>query len=53
MASVLPLTLVTNAVRVPWLGLGQATGTLAEVIACQRRPPSWRPGAPRSDGRPW
>jgi ABC-2 type transport system permease protein len=32
-ASVLPLTLVTNSVRVPWLGLGHATGTLAEVIA--------------------
>ena len=29
----LPLTLVTNSVRVPWLGLGHATGTLAEVIA--------------------
>jgi ABC-2 type transport system permease protein len=32
-ASVLPLTLVTNAVRVPWLGLGHATGSLAAVIA--------------------
>jgi len=32
-ASALPLTLVTNSVRVPWLGLGHATGTLAEVIA--------------------
>jgi ABC-2 type transport system permease protein len=32
-ANVLPLTLVTNSVRVPWLGLGHATGTLAEVIA--------------------
>jgi ABC-2 type transport system permease protein len=32
-ASVLPLTLVTNSVRVPWLGLGQATGSLAAVIA--------------------
>jgi len=31
-ANVLPLTLVTNSVRVPWLGLGHATGTLAEVI---------------------
>jgi ABC-2 type transport system permease protein len=31
-ASVLPLTLVTNSVRVPWLGLGSAAGTLAEVI---------------------
>ncbi len=32
-ASVLPLTLVTNSIRVPWLGLGHAYGTLAEVIA--------------------
>jgi len=31
-ASVLPLTLVTNSVRMPWLGLGSAAGTLAEVI---------------------
>ena len=31
-ANALPLTLVTNSVRVPWLGLGSAAGTLAEVI---------------------
>jgi ABC-2 type transport system permease protein len=31
-ARYLPLTLVTNAVRVPWLGLGHATGTLVTVI---------------------
>lgn len=30
-ASVLPLTLVTNAVRKPWLGLGSATGSLVVV----------------------
>src|SRR5262249_5560953 len=29
----LPLTLLTNAVREPWLGLGQATGSLAAVAA--------------------
>ncbi len=32
-ADVLPLTLVTNSIRVPWLGLGTATGTMVEVIA--------------------
>jgi ABC-2 type transport system permease protein len=32
-ADVLPLTLVTNSIREPWLGLGTATGTLIEVIA--------------------
>jgi len=32
-ADVLPLTLATNAVRVPWLGLGSATGSLAVVLA--------------------
>jgi ABC-2 type transport system permease protein len=32
-ADVLPLTLVTNAIREPWLGLGNATGTLVEVVA--------------------
>ncbi|WP_170216174.1 ABC transporter permease [Asanoa ferruginea] len=31
-ADVLPLTLVTNSIRVPWLDLGSATGTLATVI---------------------
>jgi ABC-2 type transport system permease protein len=31
-ADVLPLTLVTNSIRVPWLGLGNATGTMVEVI---------------------
>jgi ABC-2 type transport system permease protein len=31
-ADFLPLTLVTNAVRVPWLGLGTASGSLAVVI---------------------
>jgi ABC-2 type transport system permease protein len=31
-ADVLPLTLVTNSIREPWLGLGNATGTLVEVI---------------------
>jgi ABC-2 type transport system permease protein len=30
-ADPLPLTLLTDAVRVPWLGLGSATGSLAEV----------------------
>lgn len=30
-ADVLPLTLVTNAVREPWLGLGSATGSLLAV----------------------
>lgn len=30
-ARYLPLTMVTNAVRIPWLGLGNATGTLAAV----------------------
>ena len=32
-ADPLPLTLLTNAVRVPWLGLGSATGSLATVAA--------------------
>jgi ABC-2 type transport system permease protein len=32
-ADVLPLTLVTNSIRVPWLGLGNATGTMVVVIA--------------------
>jgi ABC-2 type transport system permease protein len=32
-ADVLPLTLVTNSIRAPWLGLGNATATMAEVIA--------------------
>jgi ABC-2 type transport system permease protein len=31
-ADVLPLTLVTNAIRVPWLGLGNATGTMLAVV---------------------
>jgi ABC-2 type transport system permease protein len=30
-ARYLPLTMVTNALRIPWLGLGNATGTLATV----------------------
>ena len=30
-AGPLPLTMLTNAVRVPWLGLGSATGSLAAV----------------------
>jgi ABC-2 type transport system permease protein len=30
-ASPLPLTLLTNAVRVPWLGIGSATGSLVGV----------------------
>lgn len=30
-ASVLPLTLVTNAAREPWLGVGSATGSLVAV----------------------
>ncbi len=30
-ADVLPLTLVTNAARNPWLGLGSATGSLVVV----------------------
>ncbi len=32
-ADVLPLTLVTNSIREPWLGLGRPTGTLIAVIA--------------------
>jgi ABC-2 type transport system permease protein len=32
-AAPLPLTLLTNAVREPWLGLGAATGSLAAVAA--------------------
>lgn len=32
-ASPLPLTLLTNAVREPWLGLGPATGSLIAVAA--------------------
>lgn len=32
-ASVLPLTWLTNAVRAPWLGLGDAAGSLALVAA--------------------
>jgi ABC-2 type transport system permease protein len=32
-AGPLPLTLLTNAVREPWLGLGQATGSLIAVAA--------------------
>jgi ABC-2 type transport system permease protein len=32
-ASPLPLTLLTNAVREPWLGLGPATGSLAAIAA--------------------
>ena len=32
-AAPLPLTLLTNAVREPWLGLGSATGSLAAVAA--------------------
>jgi ABC-2 type transport system permease protein len=31
-ADVLPLTLVTNSIREPWLGLGNATGTLMAVV---------------------
>jgi ABC-2 type transport system permease protein len=32
-AEVLPLTLVTDSIRQPWLGLGNATGTMILVIA--------------------
>ncbi len=32
-AGPLPLTLLTNAVREPWLGLGHATGSLVAVAA--------------------
>ena len=32
-AGPLPLTLLTNAVREPWLGLGSATGSLVAVAA--------------------
>lgn len=32
-ADVLPLTLVTNSIREPWLGIGNATGPLVAVIA--------------------
>jgi ABC-2 type transport system permease protein len=31
-ADPLPLTLLTNAVREPWLGIGNATGSLAAVV---------------------
>ena len=31
-ADVLPLTLVTNSIRQPWLGLGNATGTMFAVV---------------------
>jgi ABC-2 type transport system permease protein len=31
-ADVLPLTLVTNSIRTPWLGLGNATGTMVAVV---------------------
>jgi ABC-2 type transport system permease protein len=30
-ADPLPLTLLTNAVRAPWLGLGPATGSLIAI----------------------
>lgn len=30
-ASPLPLTLLTNAVRQPWLGIGSATGSLVAI----------------------
>jgi ABC-2 type transport system permease protein len=32
-ADPLPLTLLTNAVREPWLGLGPATGSLIAIAA--------------------
>jgi len=32
LSSVLPLALVTSAVREPWLGLGTATGSLIAVV---------------------
>jgi ABC-2 type transport system permease protein len=32
-ADVLPLTLVTNSIRGPWLGLGNSTGTMIAVVA--------------------
>jgi ABC-2 type transport system permease protein len=32
-AGPLPLTLLTNAVREPWLGLGTATGSLIAIAA--------------------
>ena len=32
-ADPLPLTLLTNAVREPWLGLGTATGSLIAIAA--------------------
>lgn len=32
-ADVLPLTLVTDSIRQPWLGLGNATGTMMTVVA--------------------
>lgn len=32
LSSVLPLALVTNAVRQPWLGIGPATGSLIAVV---------------------
>ena len=32
-ADPMPLTLLTNAVREPWLGLGTATGSLITVAA--------------------
>jgi ABC-2 type transport system permease protein len=32
-AGPLPLTLLTNAVRAPWLGIGMATGSLFGLVA--------------------
>ena len=33
LSSTLPLALVTNSVREPWLGMGNATGSLIAVVA--------------------
>jgi ABC-2 type transport system permease protein len=33
LSSVLPLALVTSAIREPWLGMGNATGSLVAVVA--------------------
>jgi ABC-2 type transport system permease protein len=40
-AGPLPLTQPTNAVRVPWLGLGPATGSLAAVAGMAVLATSW------------
>ena len=36
LSGMLPLALVTNSVREPWLGMGNATGSLVAVVALAR-----------------